>query len=155
METLRRSTPEISVGSACDAVGLPRATFYRHKNIPFGPQPLKSRPSPERTLSADERQQALDILHSERFINCAPRQVYAKLLDEGIYICSTRTMYRTLEAEGEVKERRNQLRHPAYKKPELLAEGPNQVWSWDITKLKGPAKCTRSWTSSAATWWAG
>lgn len=142
METVRQSTPKIRVGAACDAVGLARATFYRYKNIPFGPQPLKSRPSQERALSADERQHALDILHSKRFIDCAPRQVYAKLLDEGIYICSARTMYRILEDEGEVKERRNQLRHPAYKKPELLAEGPNQVWSWDITKLKGPAKWT-------------
>lgn len=142
METVMQSTPEISVVAACDAIELPRATFYRNKKIPFGPQPLKSRPSPERTLSADERQQALDLLHSERFIDSAPRQVYAELLDEGKYLCSVRTMYRILEDEGEVKERRNQLIHPVYKKPELLAEGPNQVWSWDITKLKGPAKWT-------------
>jgi putative transposase len=81
-----------------------------------------------------------DVLNSERFQDCAPRQVYATLLDEGIYLCHWRSMYRILAEYGEVRERRNQLRHPAYTKPELLATGPNQVWSWDITKLKGPVK---------------
>jgi len=94
-------------------------------------------------LSAEERQHVLDVLHEERFQDKAPAEVYAKLLDEGIYLCSISTMYRILRANKEVKERRNQLRHPQYKKPELLAIMPNQVWSWDITKLKGPAK----WTS--------
>lgn len=84
----------------------------------------------------------LDVLHEDRFVDKAPSEVYAKLLDEGIYLCSIRTMYRILSAENEVKERRNQLRHPQYKKPELLATAPNQVWSWDITKLKGPVKWT-------------
>ena len=84
----------------------------------------------------------LDELHSPRFVDQAPRQVFAGLLDEGKYICSVRTMYRILEQEGEVRERRNQLRHPEYKKPELLATGPNEVWSWDITKLLGPVKWT-------------
>jgi len=84
----------------------------------------------------------LDLLHSDRFRDKAPAQVYAILLDEGRYYCSTRTMYRILEAHGEVRERRNQARHPNYQKPELLAEGPNQVWSWDITKLRGPVKWT-------------
>ena len=84
----------------------------------------------------------LDALHGPRFVDKAPRQVYATLLDEGVYLCSIRTMYRILEANGEVRERRNQLRHPSYAKPELLATGPNQVWSWDITKLLGPAKWT-------------
>jgi len=82
----------------------------------------------------------LDILHQERFVDKAPREVHATLLDEGKYLCSPSTMYRILNQEGEVKERRNQLRHPPYRKPELLASGPNQVWSWDITKLKGPAR---------------
>jgi putative transposase len=98
------------------------------------------RPSPARTLSISERQVVLDLLHSERFADQAPQEVYAALLDEGQYLCSTRTMYRLLDEQGEVKERRNQLRHPAYQKPELLATGSNQVWSWDITKLLGPAK---------------
>jgi len=84
----------------------------------------------------------LDILHQERFVDKAPREVYATLLDEGAYLCSPSTMYRLLNQEGEVKERRNQLRHPPYRKPELLATGPNQVWSWDITKLLGPVKWT-------------
>lgn len=84
----------------------------------------------------------LDVLHSERFVDQAPAAVYYTLLDEGVRHCSVRTMYRILESQGEVRERRNQLTHPTYKKPELLATGPNQVWSWDITKLLGPAKWT-------------
>ena len=82
----------------------------------------------------------LDVLHEERFVDLAPAEVYATLLDEGRYLCSIRTMYRLLAANREVRERRDQARHPAYAKPELLATGPNQVWSWDITKLKGPNK---------------
>jgi putative transposase len=81
-------------------------------------------------------------MHSERFMDQAPREIYATLLDEGRYLCSVRTMYRILDQENEVKERRNQLRHPVYAKPELLATAPNQVWSWDITKLLGPVKWT-------------
>ncbi len=84
----------------------------------------------------------LEVLNGERFVDLAPRTVWAMLLDEGRYLCSPRTMYRILATAGAVRERRNQLRHPAYKKPELLATGPNQVWSWDITKLKGPVKWT-------------
>ena len=91
---------------------------------------------------ADRRQQQhiLDLLHAPRFADQAPAEIYASLLDEGVYLCSIRTMYRILAKHGEVRERRRQLRHPAYRKPELLANGPNQVWSWDITKLMGPAK---------------
>jgi putative transposase len=98
------------------------------------------RPSPPRALSLNERQEVLDILHADRFVDKAPQQVYATLLDEGNYHCSIRTMYRILEASMEIRERRNQLTHPMYQKPELLATAPNQVWSWDITKLLGPAK---------------
>jgi putative transposase len=87
-----------------------------------------------------ERQQVLDLLHSERFVDTAPPEVVATLMDEGQFLCSERTMYRILASEGELRERRNQLRHPHYSKPELLATGPNQVWTWDITKLKGPKK---------------
>jgi putative transposase len=93
-----------------------------------------------RALSQQERQTVLDTLHDERFVDLSPAEVYSSLLDEGSYLCSTRTMYRLLNQHSEVRERRNQLRHPNYRKPELLATGANQVWSWDITKLLGPAK---------------
>jgi len=130
-----------SVGqaAACRALGVPRATLYR-RMLPAAP--LRPRPMPERALTAAERQVVLDHLHAERFRDKAPAEVYATLLDENIYLCSIRTMHRILAENGELKERRNQLRHPQYKKPELLATGPNQVWSWDITKLLGPVKWT-------------
>ena len=130
-----------SVGKAvaCRALGVPRASLYR-RMLPAAPR--RVRPTPARALDAAERQTVLDHLHSERFRDKAPAEVYATLLDEGIYLCSIRTMHRILAQNGELKERRNQLRHPQYKKPELLATGPNQVWSWDITKLLGPAKWT-------------
>jgi putative transposase len=130
-----------SVGQAvaCRVLGVPRATLYRHMQ-PAAAQ--RVRPTPERALEAAERQVVLDHLHSERFRDKAPVEVYATLLDENIYLCSIRTMHRILAQNGELKERRNQLRHPQYKKPELLATGPNQVWTWDITKLLGPAKWT-------------
>jgi putative transposase len=127
---------------ACQALGVPRSTLYRHrKQATAGPQPPpRARPTPARALSAAERQQTLDVLHSRRFADASPTEAYATLLDEHRYLCSIRTMYRLLASQGEVRERRNQLRHPQYRKPELLATGPNQVWSWDITKLRGPAK---------------
>jgi len=93
-------------------------------------------------LSGDERQAVLTVLHEDRFVDKAPAQVYARLLDEEKYLCSIRTMYRILDSEGEVRERRDQLRHPQYVKPELVATGPNQIWTWDITKLLGPVKWT-------------
>ena len=102
----------------------------------------KRRPRPQRALDTTERERVLSALHCERFVDKAPAQVWATLLDEGIYHCSIRTMYRILSEHGEVRERRNQLRHPNYQKPELVAEAPNQVWSWDITKLRGPVKWT-------------
>jgi len=132
---------DVGVKPACGGLGLPRATFYRHSS----PQPVKvrkPRPKPYRALSDEERQAILDVLNSERFADRAPTEIYATLLDEGTYLCSFRTMYRILAQAGEVRERRDQLRHPEYTKPELLATGPNQVWSWDITKLLGPAKWT-------------
>ena len=130
-----------SVGqaAACRALGVPRASLYRSMQ----PAPSRRvRPTPERALTAAERQTVLDHLQSERFADKAPAEVYATLIDEGIFLCSIRTMHRILAQNGELKERRNQLRHPQYKKPELLATGPNQVWTWDITKLLGPAKWT-------------
>lgn len=129
----------IGVVAACDALKVSRATFYRRRD---GNQEAKPRPTPTRSLSVDERDAVLEQLHSERFVDQSPRQVYSKLLDEGSYLCSVRTMYRLLKENQATRERRNQLSHPKYKKPELLATGPNEVWSWDITKLKGPERWT-------------
>jgi putative transposase len=103
------------------------------------PPPRRASP---RALSAGERADVLAVLHEPRFVDVAPAEVYATLLDEGRYLCSERTMYRLLAAHQEVRERRNQLRHPHYATPELLARRPNELWSWDITKLLGPAKWT-------------
>lgn len=141
MDAVDRFSPTVGTQAACAALGVPRASLYRWREKKRAPAPLPAPwPAPPRALATEEREQVLDLLHSERFVDQAPHQVYATLLDEGRYLCSIRTMYRILDAHGEVKERRNQLRHPAYHKPELLATGPNQVWSWDITKLKGPVK---------------
>ena len=143
MEAVEVLTPEVGTKPACVAVGISRASVYRLRARRKRPsaEPLQ-RPSPPRALKVEERQQVLDVLHSEKFVDQAPQEVYAALLDEGQYLCSIRTMYRLLEAHQEVKERRDQLRHPVYQKPELLATAPNQVWSWDITKLLGPVKWT-------------
>lgn len=141
MQAVETSKTQIGVKPACDALGLSRATYYRHKALPGQAKPSAASASP-RALKPEERQQVLDLMHSERFMDQAPREIYATLLDEGRYLCSVRTMYRILDQENEVKERRNQLRHPVYAKPELLATAPNQVWSWDITKLLGPLKWT-------------
>jgi len=131
---------QVGTAPACAAVGVSRATLYRHRQVAEPARPKKPRPTPPRALSTGERQIVLDTLHSERFVDQAPAEVYATLLDEDRYLCSIRTMYRLLHDAQEVRERRDQLRHPQYHKPELLATGPNQVWSWDITKLLGPAK---------------
>ena len=120
-------------------MGVSRATFYRRRETK---QQSKPRPTPARALSVEERNAVLEQLNRERFADQSPRQVYAKLLDEGDYLCSVRTMYRILEDHQSTRERRNQLKHPNYQKPELLATAPNEVWSWDITKLKGPGKWT-------------
>ena len=131
------------IGAACAAVGLARSTFHRRQvTATRPPVPARPRSRPARALAADERQGVLGLLREERFIDQAPAEVYATLLDEGLYRCSIRTMYRILHENDEVRERRQQLRHPIYTKPELIAEGPNQVWSWDISKLMGPAKWT-------------
>jgi putative transposase len=104
----------------------------------FGPP--APRPMPPNALSEAERQQVLGVLRSGEYCDLAPAQVWAKLLDDGIYVCSIRTMYRLLAIAGENRERRRQRTHPANKKPELLATKPNQIWSWDITKLRGPER---------------
>ncbi len=128
--------------AACRALGIPRASFYRRLDEKKQPSPPAPRPTPVRALAPPEREAVLEQLHRERFQDTPPAQVYATLLDEGTYLCSIRTMYRLLDQHDEVRERRNQLAHPSYRKPELLATGPNQVWSWDITKLRGPAQWT-------------
>lgn len=125
---------------ACAALGVPRASLYRWRR-PGKPR-TAPRPTPPRALMPTERQKVLDHLRSPRFVDRSPAQVWAALLDNDIHLCSIRTMYRILAENAEVKERRNQLRHPIYQTPELMAEAPNQVWSWDITKLSGPVKGT-------------
>jgi len=122
---------------ACQALGVPESSYYRRlSGKPTGQK--QPRKVPARTLSQEERKEVLACLCSERFVDRAPGEVVPTLLDEGRYLCSERTMYRILSAEHQVRERRDQRRHPEYVKPELVATGPNQVWSWDITKLKGP-----------------
>ena len=140
MDAVEVLAPDVGTKSACKAFGISRAGLYRRRTINAAPRVVKKRSAPPRALSEPEKQDVLESLHSERFQDMAPHEVYATLLDEDRYLCSIRTMYRILEENTEVKERRNQLRHPDYKKPELLATGPNQVWSWDITKLLGPVK---------------
>jgi putative transposase len=143
MEAATILSSEIGIKLACEALEVSRAGFYRAQTQKNSiPLEFKKRPSPPRALSSEERKKVLDILHTDRFVDKAPQEVYATLLDEGQYHCSIRTMYRILDYNKEVKERRNQLNHPVYQKPELLATGPNQVWSWDITKLLGPVKWT-------------
>ena len=125
----------MGVTDACQALGVPRSTYYRARQPT--PSAAPAPPSP-RALSPAERAEVRAVLNSERFVDCAPREVYATLLDEGVYLCSWSTMYRILREADEVKRRRDQRRQAAYTKPELLATRPNQLWSWDITKLKGP-----------------
>jgi putative transposase len=131
MKAVEDLAPSVGTSRACRALAIPRASYYRSKAPVQGEPP--GRQPPARALSPDERQEVLDELHSERFVDKAPAEAYAALLDEGIYLCSVRTMYRILASAKEVRERRNQARHPRYKKPELLATGPNEVWSWDIS----------------------
>ena len=133
--------PVTGTRGACAALAIPRASHYRRSHGP-GHGPRRPRPAPPRTLSGPERAAVLDELHAERFADASPAAVYATLLDEGTYLASERTMYRILAANAEVRERRDQLRHPAYARPELLATGPRELFSWDITKLKGPATWT-------------
>ena len=136
---MREVGPRLGITPTCTALGLPTATYYRR--IKPKPAPAR-RPSPPRRLAAQERTAVLEVLHQPEFVDLAPAQVHARLLDRERYLCSERTMYRILEENHEVRERRDQLRHPHYAAPELLATAPNQVWSWDITKLLGPAKWT-------------
>jgi len=145
MNSVLSLSHDVGKKPACEALRVPRATFYRHQNANHNPsqQSLAMRAQPPQALDAQERQAVIEILHSERFLDDTPYQIYATLLDEGQYYCSIRTMYRILtEQHGSVIERRKHVQRPVYAKPELLATGPNEVWSWDITKLKGPVKWT-------------
>lgn len=139
MRAVEQLAPSVGVGQACQVLGVPRSSFYRARQPQAAPAP---RSAPARALAAPERGAIRDVLNSARFQDATPREVYATLLDEGRYLCHWRTMYRLLETYDEVRERRRQLQHPAYIRPELLATGPNQLWSWDITKLRGPVKWT-------------
>jgi putative transposase len=127
----------IGVQAACAALAVPRSSLYRARKPS---REIPKRAISARALSETEKEEVRRELNSERFQDLAPREVYATLIDEGRYLCSWRSMYRILVENEEVRERRNQLRHPNYTKPELLATGPNQLWSWDITKLLGPEK---------------
>lgn len=142
----------VGIKPACQALGVPRASWYRRRNRRVCPRPVAPRRYSPRALTEGEQQAALSSLYEDRFQDSSPAQVYAALLDEGQFHCSIRTialkrdsfaaMYRLLEARGGSGERRAQLTHPPYQKPELLATQANQLWSWDITKLRGPAKWT-------------
>jgi len=144
MSALDALAPDIGLAPACAALQINRAGIYRdnarRRSLLSPLRPRKPRPRAPLALSESERQVLREVLCSERFADCAPRSIYATLLDEGRYIGSVRTMYRLLAASAQTRERRNQRVHPAYAKPELLALQPNEVWSWDITKLKGPTK---------------
>jgi putative transposase len=132
-----QAAPQTTALALCEALDIPRASYYRRIR-PCGPK--APRPPSHRALAPEEKTQVLAHLNAERFQDKAPPQVYAILLDEGIYCCSLRTFYRILDENDQVRERRALTRHPSYQKPELLATGPNQIWCWDITKLKGPGK---------------
>ena len=135
--------PLVGVRGACAAVGEARARWYRrHRQSPPPPKPERVPVFQPRALSEVERKELRAVLNSEEFVDEAPATVYAKLLDQGIYLASVPTMYRVLREHDEVHERRRQATHPAAKKPELLASKPNEVWSWDISKLLGPQKWT-------------
>jgi putative transposase len=139
MDAVGQLAPNVGIAPTCAGLGVNRASYYRQQQPQ---QQAKLKPKSARALSDEERQQVLKLLHSERFVDQSPQEVYATLLDEGTFLCSIRTMYRILADHAELRERRNQLRHPHYQKPELLATGTNQLWSWDITKLYGPCKWT-------------
>jgi putative transposase len=131
----------VTMREACEVLGIPRANYYRWRQPKATSEP-SIRPSPPRTLAPEERQKVLDVLHDAAFVDRSPTEVYATLLEQGQYLCSSRTMYRILAGAREVRERRNQCRRPSYQRPELLATAPNQVWSWDLTKLRSAQKWT-------------
>ena len=135
MSAVRELASDVGTSAACQALWMPRASYYWHCRKASAPAEAADspRPAPARALGPAERETVLARLHEERFQDRSPAAVYATLLDEGEYHCSIRTMYRLLAEHGEVCERRDQLTHPSYQKPELLATAPNQLWSWDIS----------------------
>ena len=139
MNAVTEIAPLLGIVAACMTLAVARATYYRRLRPHSLPAPRRT---PPRALGTDERQAVLDVLHEPRFVDLAPVEVYATLLDESRYLCSERTMYRILATNQEVRERRDQLRHQNHPRPELLATRPNELWSWDITKLLGPQKWT-------------
>src|SRR5437773_7783473 len=159
MATVTQIGPRLGIAATCAALGLPRATYYRRRRPSRAAPPRRRSP---RALSAGERGAVLALLHEPRFVDHAPAEVYATLLDAGQYVCSERTMYRLLAEHAEVRERRDQLRHPVYAAPELLARRPNELWSWGCgagtspscsARRSGPTStCTSCSTCSAATW---
>jgi len=142
MELTSQLSTEVGLSAACQSLHVARATFYRRQQPPPAVKAIKPPRRSPRALTEAERAETLALLRSPQFVDRAPAAVHATLLDQGRYLCSPRTMYRLLAAEGEVRERRNQLIHPHYQRPELLATAPNQLWSWDITKLKSVVKWT-------------
>ena len=142
-DAIAQLAPIVGTNAGLTAVGVDRATWYRRHRKSPRPARLERIPTPQpRALTPVERKQIKSILESDEFVDEAPATVYAKLLDQGIYLGSVSTMYRVLHEHDEVRERRRQATHPAHKKPELIATEPNSVWSWDITKLHGPEKWT-------------
>jgi putative transposase len=140
MKAALEVAPALGVAATCAAFDVARATYYRKRAPQLGPKP--ARPSPPRKLGVNERRVVVDVLHEPRFVDLAPAEVFATLMGEGRYLCSVRTMHRILAENGAVRERRDQLCHPSYARPELLATRPGELWSWDITKLLGPSKWT-------------
>lgn len=139
IETTEAVAKNMGVSAACKMLGVPRSSLYRSRQPKAVP---KARPRSNRALTVADKTEVRQVLNSDRFVDLAPRQVYATLLDDEIYLCHWRTMYRILDEHQESQERRNQLKHPPTAIPRLEATGPRQLWSWDITKLPGPAKGT-------------
>lgn len=137
--TAEQLAPAVGLAAACRALGVARSTVYRHRQPPVS-TPWRPRRRSPRALAPQERAQVTDTLHEDRFVDRAPAAVYATLLEEGRYLCSIRTMYRVLQDAGEMLERRRQRRHSHREPPQLVATAPNQVWTWDITRLTGPRK---------------
>lgn len=147
LATIEELAPTVGVRAVAAALAVPRSAVYRARRVAAAGEPSSVPPSPvprcvPRALAAEERALVHEILTSPRFVDAAPRQVYATLLDEQTYLCSWSTMYRILRSHAEVRERRDQCRHPVYQRPELLATRPRQLWSWDITKLRGAVPWT-------------
>jgi putative transposase len=142
-DAITELAPLVGTRAACRASGRPQANHYRrHRTSPVPQRPKRERKPQPRALSSTERAAVRAVLNSPEHVDKAPATVYHELLDAGVYLASTSTMYQILRAHDEVHERRRQATHPARVKPELVAAGPNSVWSWDITKLRGPAKWT-------------